>query len=46
VHVTGSVAVWLTALFLPYTLRDRGAQPTRRQSDVRAEHGVDVSLPG
>ena len=46
VHVTGSVAVWLAALFLPYTLRDRGAQPTAGQTDVRAEHSADVSLPG
>jgi heme a synthase len=46
VHVTGSVAVWLAALFLPYTLRDRGAHPTDRQSDVLPERGADVSLPG
>jgi heme a synthase len=46
VHVTGSVAVWLAALFLPYTLRDRTAPPTGRQTDVRPEHGADVSLPG
>ena len=25
VHVTGSVAIWITALLLPYSLRDRGA---------------------
>jgi cytochrome c oxidase assembly protein subunit 15 len=25
VHVTGSVAIWVTALLLPYSLRDRGA---------------------
>jgi heme A synthase len=24
VHVTGSVAIWITALLLPYSLRDRG----------------------
>lgn len=24
-HVTGSVAIWITALLLPYTLRDRGS---------------------
>jgi heme A synthase len=24
VHVTGSVAIWITALLIPYTLRDRG----------------------
>jgi cytochrome c oxidase assembly protein subunit 15 len=26
VHVTGSTAIWVVALFLPYSLRDRGAQ--------------------
>jgi heme a synthase len=25
VHVTGSVAIWVTALLLPYSLRDRGS---------------------
>jgi heme A synthase len=25
VHVSGSVAIWITALLLPYSLRDRGA---------------------
>jgi heme A synthase len=44
VHVAGSVAVWLAALFLPYTLRDRGGQPTRL-AEALAEHGADVSLP-
>ena len=24
VHVTGATAIWITALFIPYTLRDRG----------------------
>jgi cytochrome c oxidase assembly protein subunit 15 len=24
VHVTGSVAIWITALLIPYALRDRG----------------------
>jgi heme a synthase len=46
VHVTGSVAVWLAALFLPYTLRDRGAHPTGRPADVLPERGADLSLPG
>jgi heme A synthase len=27
VHVTGSVAIWITALLLAYSLRDRGARP-------------------
>jgi len=26
-HVTGSVSIWITALLLPYSLRDRGAIP-------------------
>jgi cytochrome c oxidase assembly protein subunit 15 len=25
VHVTGSVAIWITALLIPYALRDRGS---------------------
>jgi heme a synthase len=29
VHVTGSTAIWVVALFLPYSLRDRSAQPGR-----------------
>jgi heme A synthase len=24
-HVAGSVAIWVTALFVPFTLRDRGS---------------------
>jgi cytochrome c oxidase assembly protein subunit 15 len=24
IHVTGSVAIWITALLVPYSLRDRG----------------------
>jgi heme a synthase len=27
VHVTGSVGIWITALLLPYSLRDRGSVP-------------------
>jgi hypothetical protein len=27
VHVAGSVGIWITALLLPYSLRDRGAVP-------------------
>jgi cytochrome c oxidase assembly protein subunit 15 len=30
VHVAGSVAIWITALLLPYSLRDRGATAGRR----------------
>ncbi len=46
VHVTGSVAIWVTALFLPYTLRDRVAPPPGRPALPVAERGADVSLPG
>ena len=28
VHVTGSVAIWITALLIPYALRDRGQGST------------------
>jgi heme a synthase len=33
VHVTGSVAIWLVALALPYSLRDRGSvtEPAAQQ---------------
>jgi cytochrome c oxidase assembly protein subunit 15 len=44
VHVTGSVAIWVTALFLPYTLRDRAERTAGRQPV--AEHGADVSMRG
>ncbi len=46
VHVAGSVAIWVTALFLPYTLRDRGAPPAGQLAEPVAERGADVSLPG
>ncbi len=46
VHVTGSVAIWVTALFLPYTLRDRVAPPPGRPALPVAQRGADVSLPG
>jgi cytochrome c oxidase assembly protein subunit 15 len=45
VHVTGSVAIWVTALFLPFTLRDR-AEPAGRPPEPAAERAADVSLPG
>jgi len=45
VHVAGSVAIWLAALFLPYTLRDRSAQRAELRSGPLAEHGADASVP-
>jgi heme A synthase len=37
VHVTGSVAIWMTALFIPYALRDRaGVTGQRDQNTVTA----------
>lgn len=42
VHVTGSTAIWIAALFLPYELRDRGA--VREQASLPAERAG--SLPG
>ena len=44
VHVTGSVVIWVTALFLPYTLRDRAQHSAGQQAEPLAEHGADVSL--
>jgi heme a synthase len=46
VHVTGSVAIWVTALFLPYALRDGASVPTSRLAEPAAELEADVSLPG
>jgi heme a synthase len=46
VHVTGSVAIWVVALFLPYALRDRAETPASQLAEPVAEHGADVSLPG
>jgi len=36
VHVTGSVGIWITALLLPYSLRDRGAvsDPIARPAEL------------
>jgi heme A synthase len=45
-HVTGSVAIWITALLLPYSLRDRGRVPgpaaeagSQRAADPAAARG-------
>jgi heme a synthase len=44
VHVTGSTAIWVTALFIPYALRDRSAGPGH-PAEPLAEHGLGASLP-
>jgi cytochrome c oxidase assembly protein subunit 15 len=44
VHVTGSVAIWVTALFLPYSLRDRSLRPAGQPADPTA-HDPAASLP-
>jgi heme a synthase len=44
VHVTGSVAIWVTALFLPYALRDRsGATPVLAREPLPTA-GADADL--
>ncbi len=45
VHVTGSVAIWVTALFLPYALRNRATASAGRQAEPAGAHSGDVSLP-
>ena len=43
VHVTGSVAIWITALLMPYSLRDRGViADTRRLPDKSAPVGYSA----
>jgi cytochrome c oxidase assembly protein subunit 15 len=44
VHVTGSVAIWVAALFLPYALRDRGTRLAGQLAEPLAEQGVDASF--
>ena len=44
VHVTGSTAIWVTALFIPYALRDRSAVPAP-PAEPLAAHGLGTSLP-
>ena len=45
VHVAGSTAIWIVALFLPYSLRDRSALPPVRPAEPVAEHDPGASLP-
>ena len=37
-HVTGSVAIWITALLLPYALRDRGSITDPHGCSMRCLH--------
>jgi heme a synthase len=43
VHVAGSVAIWITALLLPYSLRDRGAAASPGTPDPAALPAKSVS---
>jgi len=43
VHITGSTAIWVAALFMPYALRDRSALPAQ-PADPLAEHDPGASL--
>ena len=51
VHVTGSVAIWITALLIPYTLRDRGVATQCEPAAARAafapgrSDSADVFVP-
>ena len=45
VHVTGSVAIWLAALFLPYALRDRTATLVGGVADPAPDRSVSSELP-
>jgi len=45
VHVTGSTAIWVVALFLPYTLRDRSALPPGHPAEPLPEADPGTSLP-
>jgi heme a synthase len=44
VHVAGSTAIWVAALFMPYALRDRSALP-RHPAELLPEHNPGASLP-
>lgn len=45
VHVTGSIAIWVAALFLPYALRDRSGIPAGTPAEPMSEHDPGASLP-
>jgi heme a synthase len=44
IHVTGSVAIWVTALFLPYALRDRSTAAPARAREPLPTAGADAEL--
>jgi heme a synthase len=45
VHVAGSVAIWVVALFLPYTLRDRSEPPSGQLAAAATDLSPPVDLP-
>jgi len=47
-HVTGSVSIWITALLLPYALRDRGSvtDPDASAGSRAAAQAAAVAEPG
>jgi cytochrome c oxidase assembly protein subunit 15 len=45
VHVTGSVAIWITALLLPYALRDRGAVTVAGDVAVAGDAAMAKAVP-
>ena len=46
VHVTGSTAIWITALLLPYSLRDRGSVTARDAMAADLSAGVSGGRRG
>jgi heme A synthase len=44
VHVAGSVAIWVTALFLPYSLRDRTAASPASAAEALPAAGAEADL--
>jgi heme a synthase len=45
VHVTGSTAIWVAALFMPYALRDRSPRPAGHAAQPLPERSPGASLP-
>jgi cytochrome c oxidase assembly protein subunit 15 len=43
-HVSGSVTIWITALLLPYALRDRGPMPVAAIAAGRAEPALTTTV--
>jgi heme a synthase len=46
VHVTGSVGIWITALLLPYSLRDRGSVTDAASAAGASTEPAAVPVPG